>query len=510
MGMRVGLVRLFATVLLLSTPAIVMAAPVKESGKKTEKVATQKTGAKAKVVKAKAGSAKSAKSKYNAPIYASIVIDVATGQVLSEANADRKSYPASLTKMMTLYLLFDALQKREVHMDTAIPVSVRAANAAPSKLNLQPKQTITVEQAIQALITKSANDVAVAVGEHLGGTEEAFAAKMTAKARAIGMSQTTFKNANGLPNPAQFSTARDMATLGMRLMKDFPQYYGEFARMEFDYKGQTIRTHNHLLEFYEGADGIKTGYTAASGFNLVASATRNGYRIIGVMFGGASASSRDQRLAALMDQGFSTLSGQPETAIAAKESDRIAQQIALASQPATEDEAEQGDREEPYQPATHADRSTIETTSLAPLPAVPQATAPEAAAPQTAPRQLAVLDAPAPSVKPAPSLSAVPPQAPAPAAKTTEPSSWGIQVGAYAARSAAETQATTSAVKLKPTFNGATALVVPVKVKGKTMYRARIVGLPSDELVKACSVLRKQAKAGCQAVPPERNRVAAR
>ena len=484
MGMRVGLVGLFATVLLMSTPAIVLAAPAKN----VAKASGQKAG---KVIKA----SNPVKSKYNAPVYSAIVLDAATGQVLSEINPDTRSYPASLTKMMTLYLLFEALEKRQTHMDSAIPVSARAAAAAPSKLNLTPKQTITVEQAIQALITKSANDVAIAVGEYLGGTEDAFAGKMTAKAHALGMKQTTFQNASGLPNPEQFSSARDMATLGSHLIKDFPQYYGNFARMEFDFKGQTIRTHNHLLEFYEGADGIKTGYTAASGFNLVASATRNGYRVIGVMFGGVSASSRDQRLAALMDQGFAVLSGQPETAIASRDSDRIATQIALSTQPATEDESEQGDRDEPYQPATHADHGAIETTALAPLPA------PVARAPQ----KLAALS---PSKAPkAPSMEA---PAPATTAKSNDVAAAGIQIGAYAKQTAAEAQATTAAVKLKPTYAGATARVIPVTVKGKTMYRARVVGLPDKELMRACGMLAAQAKAGCQAVAPEAGRVAAR
>jgi D-alanyl-D-alanine carboxypeptidase len=473
MGMRVGLIRLLATVMLMCTPAIVMAAPAKN----TSKAASAKAG-KAKVAKA---SKSVAKSKYNAPIFTAIVVDAATGQVLSEVNADTRSYPASLTKMMTLYLLFEALEKGEVHLDTAIPVSARAAAAAPSKLNLQPKQTISVEQAIKALITKSANDVAVAVGERLGGTEADFAVKMTAKARALGMNQTTFKNAHGLPNPEQFSTARDMATLGNRLLKDFPQYYGEFSRMEFDYKGQTIRTHNRLLEFYEGADGIKTGFTAASGFNLVASASRNGYRVIGVMFGGASARSRDQRLAAMMDQGFAVLSGQPDILIAkatTPNTDRIATQIALASQGESQTATEEGDTDEPFQPA--AKTSSIETINLPPLPQASETPAPQ---------RLAALE-PAPT--PLPSVTS-----------QDDATAWGIQIGAYAKRAAAETQATTAAAKLKGDYADAKALVIPVAIKGKTMYRARVVGLPNKDLMRVCSMLGKQAKAGCQAVPPE-------
>jgi D-alanyl-D-alanine carboxypeptidase len=487
MGMRVCLVRWFAAILLMCTPAIVMAAPGQNTPKaSTEAKAVKKAGAKA--VKPK----QQQQSKYKPRIFSAIVMDASTGQVLSETNADTRGYPASLTKMMTLYMLFDALEHRHTSMSSQIPISARAAAAAPSKLYLAPKQTISVEQAIQALVTKSANDVAVAVGEYLGETEANFAVKMTAKAQAIGMSQTTFKNASGLPNPGQFSTARDMATLSVRLLRDFPQYYGHFSRMEFNYKGQTIRSHNRLLSFYEGADGIKTGYTAASGFNLAASATRNGYRVIGVMFGGDTAANRDKRLANMMDQGFAALSGQPDVLVAGnKDADRIGQQLALNNAPAA-DETEQGDREEPFQSATTMDRGKIETTSLPPL----QETGSEAASYQhVAPQQFAALE-PTPAVKtPLPKTSA---------------SSWGIQIGAYSQRVAAEKQATTAATKLKRSFGGATAFVMPVTVNGKKVFRARVVGLDNRDLMRACSILGAQAKAGCQAVAPDANRAASR
>jgi len=374
---------------------------------------------------------------------------------------------------MTLYMLFEALERGDVTMDTRIPISKRAAAAAPSKLHLRPGSSISVQQAIGALITKSANDVALATGEKLGGTESQFAEKMTARAQALGMSQTTFRNASGLPNPQQLSTARDMATLANRLLKDFPQYYDNFSRMEFNYNGQTIRTHNRLLEFYEGADGIKTGFTSASGFNLVASATRNGYRVIGVIFGGQTARTRDRRLASLMDAGFTTLSGAPAAPLIAGDEpplDRIGAQIALID-PA-QDTTEQGDTDQPFMPVTRS--GSVQTENLPP--------------PGEKPQTMAALT-PAPQVK-APSASTE---------KATAPT-WGIQIGAFSNRDTAETRSNTAAIVLKPTFDNVSATVMAVTINGRKIYRARIVGLENKDLLKACALVR--SKTGCQAVPP--------
>lgn len=218
--------------------------------------------------------------------YATIVVDAKTGAVLSEQNADQANYPASLTKMMTLYLVFDALERHQLTLKQPIAVSRHAATQAPSRLGLTAGQTITVEQAILALVTKSANDAAVAIGEELGGTESRFAEMMTRRARRLGMSSTTFRNASGLPNPSQVTTARDIATLGRALWRDFPQYYPYFSRDRFTYRGRVIANHNVLLRTYPGADGIKTGYIRASGYNLAASAVRNGRRIVAVVLGG--------------------------------------------------------------------------------------------------------------------------------------------------------------------------------------------------------------------------------
>ena len=236
--------------------------------------------------------------------YASIVIDTQTGRVLHADNPDRRAYPASLTKMMTLYMVFEALDIGKLKMNQKLPVSRRAAGMPPSKLGLRRGSTIRVEDAIMALITKSANDVATVVAESLGGTESNFAKMMTAKAKSLGMKNTTFRNASGLPNKHQLSTARDMARLAQALMRHFPRYYKLFSTRSFSYKGRNYRNHNKLLRTYKGTDGIKTGYTRASGYNLVASAVRNNRRIIAVVFGGKTGRSRDKHMAKLLNRGF--------------------------------------------------------------------------------------------------------------------------------------------------------------------------------------------------------------
>ncbi|SVE55678.1 uncharacterized protein METZ01_LOCUS508532, partial [marine metagenome] len=192
--------------------------------------------------------------------YASIIIDVRTGRIYHELNADTRNYPASLTKMMTTYMLFEALADGNIQLTTSMRVSARASRQPSSKLWLEPGSSISVNTAIRALITKSANDVAVVIAEHLGGTERKFAKLMTMKATAIGMSRTNFRNASGLPNRRQLSTARDIAKLAIRLYRDFPEYYHYFGRTRFTFQGTTHMSHNKFLRDYKGADGLKTGY----------------------------------------------------------------------------------------------------------------------------------------------------------------------------------------------------------------------------------------------------------
>ncbi|QAU25537.1 D-alanyl-D-alanine carboxypeptidase [Dyella sp. M7H15-1] len=237
--------------------------------------------------------------------YAAIVIDPVTGEVLSAVNADEQNYPASLTKMMTLYLTFQALQNGKLKVDQELSVSTWAASRAPTKLDLRAGQTISVNDCILGMVTKSANDAATVVAESLGGgSESKFADMMNAQAALLGMSSSHFANANGLPDPDNRTSARDMVKLAMALYKDFPQYTHYFATKEFVFRGQLIRGHNNLMDRYPGMDGLKTGFTDASGFNLASTAVRDGHRLFAVMLGGRSARARDNLMARLLDDGF--------------------------------------------------------------------------------------------------------------------------------------------------------------------------------------------------------------
>jgi D-alanyl-D-alanine carboxypeptidase len=232
-------------------------------------------------------------SESYSPQFASIIVDGNSGSVLQSTSPDGLRHPASLTKIMTLYLLFERLESGKMKLDTEMPVSQHAADQDPTKLNLRAGQTIRVEDAIKGLVTRSANDAAVVIAEAIGGDEDDFAQMMTRKARSLGMSKTVYRNANGLPNDEQITTARDQATLGRAIQERFPRYYRYFSTSTFNWRGQSIRNHNHLLGSVEGVDGIKTGYTRASGFNLVTSMRRGNRHLIGVVLGGRSGGSRD-------------------------------------------------------------------------------------------------------------------------------------------------------------------------------------------------------------------------
>lgn len=239
--------------------------------------------------------------------HAEMVVDGESGRVLVARNADARKYPASLTKIMTLYMVFEALENGKLHLDQTLITSRRASGQPASKLGLRQGEPITVRQAILALVTKSANDVATIVAEAIGGTEFKFALKMTRRARDLGMSKTTFRNASGLPNRRQLSTARDMARLALAIRRDFPQHFEYFSLKSFAYRGKVYRNHNNLIGSLQGVDGIKTGYIRASGFNLVATASRAEGRLVGVLFGGRSAKSRDARMRSLLSNGFARL-----------------------------------------------------------------------------------------------------------------------------------------------------------------------------------------------------------
>jgi len=257
---------------------------------------------------------------------AAIVIDFDSQEVLFEVNADTKNYPASLTKIMTLYILFDQLKKGKLTNQTKLKVSRIAASRSPSKLYLEEGTNIKVEDAIMALIIKSANDVATVVAENIAGSEKEFAKLMTSYARKLGMANTTFKNASGLPNRAQLTTARDISILSHALIYNFPEKYKLFNAQKFTYKGKTYKTHNKLMLSYEGADGIKTGYIRASGFQLAFSAVRDNKRLIGVIFGGDTGKQRDRSLKIIMDKEFAELGinkKETKTTIVKKETKKI-------------------------------------------------------------------------------------------------------------------------------------------------------------------------------------------
>ena len=313
-----------------------------------------------------------------APPSAAIVVDGNSGGELYASNADAQRHPASLTKIMTLYLLFERLEAGRIRLDTPLKVSEHASDQAPTKLGLKPGQTIAVEDAIKAVVTKSANDAAVAIAENLGGDEESFARLMTQKARALGMARTTYVNASGLPNDDQLTTARDQALLGRVIQERFPRYYRYFSTEAFVYHGSAMRNHNHLLGEVGGVDGIKTGYTRASGFNLVTSVHRDGRYIVAVVLGGRSAGERDARMRELIRE-------------------RIKEAAVRRTAPSLV-----ADATEP--------RSETQAPATVPVPAPVAAAAP-------APK----LPAPAPKLPAAAARAAATPQAPAPAANTPAP-----------------------------------------------------------------------------------------
>jgi D-alanyl-D-alanine carboxypeptidase len=376
--------------------------------------------------------------------YAAIVIDHETGDVLHAVNPDRRSYPASLTKVMTLYLLFDALEQGRLSLTSRLPVSAHASAQSPSKLNLRPGDTIEVEDAVLALVTKSANDVAVVVAEALGGSEDRFADLMTRKAHQLGMSNTTYQNASGLPDPGQVSTPRDQATLGRQLISHHGRYYQYFSTRQFTFRGQPISTHNRLMLRYEGADGIKTGYINASGFNLLSSAKRDGQRIVGVVFGGNTAAWRDNQMAQILDKGFVRLRGGADI--------RSAQ---------IEDE----DREE-------LDR-LIGAAKAGPVTAQAKSVAKAKLA--AARSRHAQGDA--------------------------EPVSWSIQVGAFKDYKPAHQAATSAAKKLGGLVARANVGIDKDTLGKDKLFRARLTGFTEDQARAACKRLAK-AKKDCKVVQP--------
>lgn len=451
--------------------------------------------------------------------FAAMTVDARNGKVLFAENADSIRHPASLTKMMTLYLVFQDLSSGKISLDTPIKFSARATGMAPSKLGVKTGGTITVETAIRALVVKSANDVAAAVAENLGGSEKAFAQRMTSTARSIGMSRTTFLNASGLPNPGQVTTARDMATLGLRLMRDYPQYYPYFRTRSFVYQGRTIKGHNRLLGSYEGTDGIKTGYIAASGFNLVSSVRRGDKRLVGVVLGGKSGASRDAYMKQMLSKYFDDATGgrtiaayagsakgaktteesgatadatpakppRKEAAskrISAKKTKAGEEQLAAA--PAAEP-SEQGDTEDGVGSmadlaAQAAAPVTTGTTTMAEQPA-PQV--------ETVPQPMSDLESGQPSSDQAQVASL--------AAGTD--AGWTITLGDYATKADAQAVLQMTRKRTPDAIAGKTAQTVMVEKKGKITYRARFTGFDESTAAMACQAIKKK-KTPCQPQGP--------
>lgn len=377
-----------------------------------------------------------------------IVIDADSGHVLAQHAADETNYPASLTKMMTLYLTFKGLESGQLSLQQRFSVSAHAAAQAPSKLDLKPGETIALHDLIFAIITHSANDAAVVVAENIAGSEPAFAARMTEEAHRLGMSHTNFANASGLPNPDNVTTARDLATLALALYRDFPKEYPWFATEEFTYKGTSYSNHNHLMSSFPGMDGIKTGYIRASGFNLAASAVRDGHRLIAVVMGGESAHSRDLEVASLLNGAFARAGTETEVA---------------------------DDAAAPDEPQESLARRAI--AAISPVGKAEAATG--------------AIDNPRHKVRHVRALDG-----------------WSIQVGAYAAQDAAEHAGELALQRLPAVKGRIVEIVPPAHADKEHVFRARIVHFTHREAELACRELHKRHKS-CAVIAPSLTRVAA-
>ncbi len=491
------------------------------------------------------------------PPTSSIVVDGNTGEVLHASNADASRHPASLTKIMTLYLLFERLEAGKIKLDTPLKVSAHAAEQAPTKLGLKPGQTIAVEDAIKAVVTKSANDAAVAIAENLGGDEDGFAQLMTEKAHALGMSRTTYVNASGLPDDDQITTAQDQARLGRAIQERFPRYYKYFSTEEFVYRGHAMRNHNHLLGVVGGVDGIKTGYTRASGFNLVTSVHRDGRYIIAVVLGGRSAFERDTRMRELINTHMREASlrhtapaiaertephGDPKSASADKAEQRGEQKpVAFIKAPLsshadptpTASTKANGNAaagtNDPIQPLlvkTITYRTApVQTAPLAPMPALvpaaaplPQPTAAVAARPAAvpsaeAPNTVVVVAAAEPATiataakaepvksdvaKPDPPRMDVAKAEPTPA-QIRARGGWLIQIGAYEGEDEARQHLSEARHKIPSTLAAADPFTERVQKGDKALYRARFAGFDKAMAEAACRQL-KRSDIACMTV----------
>lgn len=400
-----------------------------------------------------------------------LIVDAQSGRELASDRPDELRYPASLTKMMTIYLTFSALDSGRLSLGDSLPVSVNALNAPPTKMGMTPGGTVNIRDAVMALVTRSANDAAVLLAEGMAGSEEAFARAMTQKARQLGMTSTVFRNASGLPNREQVTTARDLSRLANALLRDYPHYYAIFSTQSYAYRGRTLENHNRMLGSYDGADGLKTGYTNASGFNLVMSAVRDNRRLIGVVMGGDSAGQRDRQMAALMDRGFAMAQSMQLSAWTAQRKPPSARYTAAQFDPGAS-------FAEAYRPpATVAKADAPAPQKPAVTPKYAGFVAPAPATPATVPATAAV---PAPNDTPA-------------------LGSWVIQVGSFNDPQAAQLALARATSQLPASAKSAAAMVDEVQMANRTFHRARLGNLSQDQAVDGCKQLEKK-KIYCSAL----------
>ncbi|WP_434221255.1 SPOR domain-containing protein [Mesorhizobium caraganae] len=433
-----------------------------------------------------------------------IVVDAKTGKVLYSSDANGRRYPASLTKMMTLYLTFEAMAKGRISKNTPVPFSAKAAAEPPTKLGVKAGGAVSVETAILSMVTKSANDSATALGELLGGSESNFARMMTAKARQLGMDGTVFRNANGLPDPGQFTTAHDMAMLGIALREHYPQYYGYFSQRSFLYGRQRINGHNRLLGRIKGVDGIKTGYTRASGFNLVSSVSDGNRRLVAVVMGGTSGRSRDNQMAGLINAYMPRASTRGGGGLIAKAGgDNPIKALANVllpkhdaptpdDKPMVEDDAV-ASNDDP----TSADEQPADEQTVAAV---------EEPAPVVKTRKVKTVIVTAPKVETAQMVAAYAEPTPAsppavdPVNTASVPSGWAVQVASSPKQSEAQAFLDKTARQAPKILASASGFTVAFDKDGETYYRARFGGFGSkDAAWNACNALKKK-KITCYAV----------
>jgi D-alanyl-D-alanine carboxypeptidase len=450
------------------------------------------------------------------PKYAGIVIDAKTGKVLYGENADSLRYPASLTKMMTLYMVFEALEAGRISLNSKVPFSANAAKEPPSKLGVGKGRSITVEQAILSLVTRSANDVATALAEYIGGSEQRFAQMMTAKARNLGMTKTTYRNAHGLPNTAQMTTARDQARLSIALRQHFPQYYGYFSTRSFRFGKQTIGNHNRLLGQVRGVDGIKTGYTRAAGYNLATSAELGGRSIVAVVLGATSGARRNAQMTSLVQRylpaasstrGGSNVIAKIDTSVAPSQATAAVSAGDVPNLPQTGPMpgvryTGVSAQAQAYaaSPSTNAASAALETMR----PVAPAATTGAGVpVPQPAPAYMpdtGAAVAPVAATESVAAASATPPDVDSVTTASTTPSSgWVVQIGTSPDKELAMDLLRNAQDKGGKVLRSATPFTVAYGDGAKQIFRARFGGFDEQkDAVNACNALKKKG-IGCWA-----------